>query len=133
VSAGKLAKEAAEAVIGLSAYNLYVDNGTKPGYGFQNVFTQRFNSEYIFQFMSPTGNYDLERLFQPPSRTGQNGAFPLQGLVDAFPMSNGKAITDPTSGYDPQKPYPTAIRAWIIPLSAIKHQFKIGSRQGYHL
>jgi hypothetical protein len=101
----KLAKEAAEAVIGLSAYNLYVDNGTKPGYGFQNVFTQRFNSEYIFQFMSPTGNYDLERLFQPPSRTGQNGAFPLQGLVDAFPMSNGKAITDPTSGYDPQKPY----------------------------
>ncbi|MBD1367203.1 RagB/SusD family nutrient uptake outer membrane protein [Mucilaginibacter sp. ZT4R22] len=101
----KLAEDAAAAVIGLSAYNLYVDNGTSPGFGFQYLFTQRFNSEYIFQYMSPAGNYDLEALFQPPSRTGQNGAFPLQGLVDAFPMSNGKAITDPTSGYDPQKPY----------------------------
>jgi hypothetical protein len=55
--------------------------------------------------MRPTGNVDLEELFQPPSRTGKNGAFPLQGLVDAFPMSNGKAITDPTSGYNPQDPY----------------------------
>ncbi|RWY50860.1 RagB/SusD family nutrient uptake outer membrane protein [Mucilaginibacter gilvus] len=101
----KLAEDAAAAVIGLTTYNLYVDNGTKPGFGFQYVFTQRVNSEYIFQFMSASGNYDLEALFQPPSRTGKNGAFPLQGLVDAFPMSNGKAITDPTSGYDPQKPY----------------------------
>ncbi|WP_203235067.1 RagB/SusD family nutrient uptake outer membrane protein [Mucilaginibacter terrigena] len=55
--------------------------------------------------MRPTNNVDLEELFQPPSRTGKNGAFPLQGLVDAFPMKNGKAITDPTSGYNPQDPY----------------------------
>ena len=26
-------------------------------------------------------------------------------MVDAFPMSNGKLITDPTSGYDPNNPY----------------------------
>jgi hypothetical protein len=30
---------------------------------------------------------------------------PLQSLVDAFPMKNGKAITDPGSGYDPSHPY----------------------------
>jgi hypothetical protein len=30
---------------------------------------------------------------------------PTQELVNAFSMANGKAITDPTSGYDPQNPY----------------------------
>src|SRR3546814_10193322 len=30
---------------------------------------------------------------------------PTQELVDAFPMVNGKAIDDPTSGYDPANPY----------------------------
>jgi hypothetical protein len=30
---------------------------------------------------------------------------PTQELVDEFLMANGKTITDPTSGYDPQNPY----------------------------
>ena len=30
---------------------------------------------------------------------------PTQELVDEFSMDNGKDITDPTSGYDPQNPY----------------------------
>jgi hypothetical protein len=30
---------------------------------------------------------------------------PTQELVDAFRMANGKSITDPTSGYDAQRPY----------------------------
>lgn len=30
---------------------------------------------------------------------------PTQELVDNFKMANGKAITDPTSGYNPQAPY----------------------------
>ena len=30
---------------------------------------------------------------------------PTQELVDSFYMANGKPITDPTSGYDPQNPY----------------------------
>jgi len=32
-------------------------------------------------------------------------AGPTQELVDCFPMQNGRSITDPASGYDPQKPY----------------------------
>jgi hypothetical protein len=100
----KKAQDAAAAVIGMGAYQLYVDNST-PGIGFQILFTKRYNPEYIFQLMRPKDNADLESLFQPPSRTGRNGAFPLQGLVDAFPMRNGKLITDPTSGYNPQDPY----------------------------
>lgn len=36
---------------------------------------------------------------------GQSGRFPTQQLVDVFEMSNGKRIDDPTSGYDPTKPF----------------------------
>lgn len=100
----QLAADAADSLIRSGAYSLYVDNATAPGYGFQHVFTMRYNSEYIFALMR-NANADFETLWDPPSRTGKNGAFPLQGLVDAFPMSNGLAITDPASKYDPQNPY----------------------------
>ncbi|SDF38144.1 Starch-binding associating with outer membrane [Mucilaginibacter pineti] len=101
----KLAKAAAEAVIGTGSYSLVVDNATRPGFGFQFLFTKPFNTEYIFAAMRQRGNADFESLWDPPSRSGRNGAFPLQGLVDAFPMSNGLPITDPASGYNPQDPY----------------------------
>ena len=103
----QLAEAAAQAVIASGAYtlntaNLYQD--TIAGYGFQGLFPQRVNTEYIFALMRPP-NDDLENLFLPPSRGGSNGAFPYEGFVEAFPMSNGKLITDPTSGYDPAHPY----------------------------
>jgi len=108
------AEAAAQAVIQTNDYQLFTDSTYLPGYGeeipFQYLFTIRgnqgnvINNEYIFQLMFPANDY-LEDLFQPPSRTGANGAFPYQGTVDAFPMANGKAITDPTSGYDPTNPY----------------------------
>ncbi|RYY29955.1 MAG: RagB/SusD family nutrient uptake outer membrane protein [Sphingobacteriaceae bacterium] len=99
----KLAEDAATAVISTGAYSLYIDN-TTAGQGFQTVFTLRNNPEYIFALIKDV-NADFENLWDPPSRTGKNGAFPLQGLVDAFPMANGKLITDPTSGYVPTDPY----------------------------
>jgi hypothetical protein len=103
------AEAAAMAVMQTGQYGLFTDSTSVAGYGeegpFQYLFTQRVNREYIFQLMAHTGNKDLEGLFNPPSRTGANGAFPYQGMVDAFPMKNGKAITDPTSGYDPTHPY----------------------------
>jgi starch-binding outer membrane protein, SusD/RagB family len=36
---------------------------------------------------------------------GWGGNCPMQNFVDDFEMKNGKAISDPTSGYDPQNPY----------------------------
>lgn len=42
---------------------------------------------------------------------------PTQELVDQFFMANGKPITDPTSGYDPQNPYVGRERRfykWIV-------------------
>ncbi|MEO6499802.1 MAG: RagB/SusD family nutrient uptake outer membrane protein, partial [Mucilaginibacter sp.] len=98
-----MARDAALAVMNTGQYSLNVDN-SKPGKGFQDLFPKRINSEYILNLMFENNTY-IENLFFPPSRDGRNGSFPYQGLVDAFPMANGKSITDPTSGYDATKPY----------------------------
>ncbi|HTI10704.1 MAG TPA: RagB/SusD family nutrient uptake outer membrane protein [Puia sp.] len=103
----QLAADAAKAVIALGAFHLLVDSTSKPGepgYGFQELFTQRYNNEYILAHMMGDNKY-LESLWDVPSRGGSGGPYPYQEIVDAFPMSNGLAITDPASGYDPANPY----------------------------
>ena len=100
----KLAADAAAVVMRSNAYSLYEDNATAPGYGFYKVFTMRVNPEYILARMQG-GNRELETAWQPPSRDGAHGGFPYQNFVDAFGMANGKAITDPASGYNPNDPY----------------------------
>ena len=103
----KAAADAASAIIALNAYQLYTDSTTvagEKGYGFQKLFTLRYNSEYIFNWMMGDNKY-LESFWDVPSRGGNGGAFPYQELVDAFPMSNGKAITEAGSGYDANNPY----------------------------
>ena len=46
-----------------------------------------------------------ERENFPPTLYGNGRVNPSQNLVDAFPMRNGRPITDPKSGYDPNNPY----------------------------
>ncbi len=74
---------------------------------FQDLFCQRVNYEYLFAKMNKhNARKDFEQCWLPPTRGGNgNGGYPYQELVDAFPMKNGKAITDPTSGYNPGRPY----------------------------
>jgi hypothetical protein len=103
----QLAADAARAVIALNAYQLFVDSTSKPGepgFGFQELFTKRYNSEYILNRMMGDNKY-LESLWDVPSRGGSGGSFAYQEMVDAFPMSNGLEIADPASGYDPGNPY----------------------------
>lgn len=50
-------------------------------------------------------NNDQEKDNFPPSLYGSGRVNPSQNLVDAFPMLNGRPITDPNSGYDPKNPY----------------------------
>jgi len=50
-------------------------------------------------------NNDQEKENFPPSLYGNGVVNPSQNLVDAFPMRNGRPITDPASGYDAQNPY----------------------------
>lgn len=103
----KLAADAAKAVIALNTFQLFVDSTSKAGelgYGFQALFTKRYNTEYILNRMMGDNKY-LESLWDVPSRGGSGGSFPYQEMVDAFPMSNGLEITDVASGYDPNNPY----------------------------
>ena len=50
-------------------------------------------------------NATQERENFPPTLNGNGRVNPSQNLVDAFPMRNGRPITDPLSGYDPNNPY----------------------------
>ena len=50
-------------------------------------------------------NADQERENYPPTLYGSGRVNPSQNLVDAFPMRNGRPITDPNAGYDPKNPY----------------------------
>ncbi len=106
VSYWQAAADAANAVINSGQYSLVEDNTTAPGYGFYSLFLQRYNPEYIF-FYNRGGNRDFEGYYAPATRGG-GGAYnsmPTQNIVDAFPMKNGKPITDATSGYVATNPY----------------------------
>ena len=104
------AADAALAVINSGTYSLLEENNVKPGFGFYDVFLIRanrgsvVNNEYIL-FFNRTANKDFEGAWLPSSRSGGAMLKPTQNVVECFPMKNGKAITDPTSGYDPNNPY----------------------------
>ncbi|MBO9673230.1 MAG: RagB/SusD family nutrient uptake outer membrane protein [Sphingobacteriaceae bacterium] len=104
----KLAADAAQAVINLGQYSLF--RRVTPFFynQFLNGLTASApNSEAVFAFLPATttqNNMIRETLANPATRATRyqsNGpsCFPLQELVDAFGMANGKAIDDPASGY----------------------------------
>lgn len=87
-------------------YNLYPD--------YYRLFIDKLgNKEVIFarKFQNPSinpsdGARNKWYMSVPNANDGAWGGFsPTQNLVDAYEMKNGKPITDPTSGYDPQSPY----------------------------
>ncbi|MFL9482513.1 RagB/SusD family nutrient uptake outer membrane protein [Chitinophagaceae bacterium LWZ2-11] len=99
------AAQAALDVMNMNLYSLMEDNATAPGYGFSRVFLTRVNNEYVLPGMLPP-NKTMETFATPTSRgANPTQTAPSQNLADAFGMSNGKAITDPTSGYNPQNPF----------------------------
>lgn len=96
------AAAAAKAVIDMNQYRLD-DN-------YKTLFHTRTSPEVIFQStvnqVWKVVDNDWVRHTEPPSQGGGWGNLqPLQNLVDDYEMSNGKYITDPSSGYDPAKPY----------------------------
>lgn len=94
------AATAANDLLVLNAYSLETTYNT--------AFLNRQNKEIIISYLRGTTT-DLETNNGPVGYSLQGAAYgntsPTQDLVDAFPMLNGKAITDPTSGYDPTNPY----------------------------
>ena len=102
VSKWQKASDAAKAVIDLNAFQLFTGN-------YSDIMTTK-NSELIMA--RPTNKQYMWSAFQgvemflsPSGFHGWASFAPSQNLVDAFGTADGKDITDPTSGYDPQNPY----------------------------
>ena len=100
------AATASKAVKDLNIYSLY------PNY--YRVFLDKTgNTEVIFasKYQRPNRTqqtpWKLAMSIQAPDVVGGawGGFSPTQNLVDAYEMTNGKAITEPASGYAPQDPY----------------------------
>ncbi|HUC81111.1 MAG TPA: RagB/SusD family nutrient uptake outer membrane protein [Flavisolibacter sp.] len=100
VAKWQLAANAAKALIDSNRHSLY-----NP---YQNIFNfgaAQYNNESIFATQALNRN-DIEINNAPISYDGAKGRTnPTQEMVDAFEMTNGKPITDPTSGYNPSNPY----------------------------
>jgi hypothetical protein len=91
---------AAQAVISLNKYGIYTG-------GYNNLFLVNETNETIFErlYTKNANHTHLEIANGPNGYGGWAGNTPLQNLVDDYEMDNGKAITDPTSGYDATHPY----------------------------
>lgn len=97
----KLAADAAKAVMDMGLYSL------SPTY--EDMLNLASSPEYImFKIRGPRAIDGMFADFSmSPSSGGAQGQMdPTQNHVDMYQMqATGKDITDPTSGYDPQKPY----------------------------
>ncbi|RCH55187.1 RagB/SusD family nutrient uptake outer membrane protein [Mucilaginibacter hurinus] len=95
----KLAATAAKVVVDLPGLDTVMP--------YTKAFITPNNKEVIF-VRQGSNNNSIEINNGPVglnSPSGKGITSPTQDLVDAFPMENGKAISDPTSGYNQDDPY----------------------------
>lgn len=99
VGTWEAAAAAAKAVMDLNQYTIASD--------YSKLFLDAGSSEIIFcrQYAIGARHVCLEISNGPNGYNGWAGNTPLQNLVDAYEMRNGKPITDAASGYDPAHPY----------------------------
>ncbi|MBO9732681.1 MAG: RagB/SusD family nutrient uptake outer membrane protein [Chitinophaga sp.] len=99
----KQAADAAKAVMNLDQYSLYPDIKQL----WQDMSAN--NKEPIFevQYKMPEKYHGWDAMLSPlVIANGDAGhVSPLQELINAFPMKNGKRITDAGSGFDAANPY----------------------------
>ena len=98
------AAAAAKEVIDLGVYTLH------PSYKELFTYAGINSSEVIFDRQAKKGDEDGQNnvnkvIFGPNSVGGWSVSCPLQSLVDTYETIDGKTIDDPTSIYDPAKPY----------------------------
>lgn len=97
----KMAADAARSVMDMNKFSL------NPSYA--TLLNENTSSEYIMIKVRPgrsgSGGFFGDNII-PPSYGGAQGIVsPTQNHVDLYEMSNGKPISDPTSGYSSQDPY----------------------------
>ncbi|PSL24027.1 RagB/SusD family nutrient uptake outer membrane protein [Chitinophaga ginsengisoli] len=93
------AAAAAKAVMDMNQYSIASD--------YAKLFLTPGSNEIIFarQYAIGARHVCLEISNGPNGYNGWGGNIPLQNLVDAYEMKNGKPITDAASGYDATNPY----------------------------
>ena len=105
----RLAMEAAQDVIKMGVYSLYVDNSEEPGRAYYRIFvasdwaSEGSTRGTIFEFQAKK-SLRVQQLFCPPSRSGSGaGGYPYQDLVDAYPMNDGSKFdwNNPTQAASP--------------------------------
>lgn len=120
----KWAKAAAtlKSIMDLNTYSLFNKSSvpilsttgsgtTSTAFRDQFLAVNNWNSETIFArgYALPSKGHRREGFMGPTIVGGGQqtwgGFSATQNLVDDYQMDNGKAITDPTSGYDPNHPY----------------------------
>ncbi|KAA0993888.1 RagB/SusD family nutrient uptake outer membrane protein [Dyadobacter sp. UC 10] len=97
-----LAAQESKKVIDLGIYKIY------PSYEKLFTYAGEGNEEVILDKQYVKNNYSnsVFQLFGPWSQRNSNSAVvPTRALIDAYPMANGKKITDPASGYNAAEPY----------------------------
>jgi hypothetical protein len=102
--AGNYAAAAADAksVMDLKVYNLFPEYGKLFSYAAEN------NVEVILdkQFLAGIYSHNAFAFMGPYSQRNSGSNYvPTKALTDLYPMKNGKAISDPSSGFDPKNPY----------------------------
>ena len=95
------AADAAQAVMDLNVYSLYDSYDNLFSYAAEN------NSEIILdiQFIDDAYSNNIFNTVAQSSMNSRSLFVPTKNLIDAYEMTNGMAITDPGSGFDPQDPY----------------------------
>ncbi|MDQ6477059.1 RagB/SusD family nutrient uptake outer membrane protein [Dyadobacter sp. LHD-138] len=100
------AAQTSKKVIDQATYSLF------PNYETMLLEANNNNNEIIFakQYLGGTSLGGGREGLQGPWIVGgiqhaYGGVNPTQELVDEYAMANGLSISDPASGYDPQKPY----------------------------
>lgn len=96
------AADAADQVIKLGVYSLYESYEKLFSYAAEN------NKEVLLdkQYLKDVSQNNVFNLLAPYSqKNAQSTYVPTKALVDTYETLAGKKITDPSSGYDPAKPY----------------------------
>ena len=96
------AADNAKKVMDLNAYSLYPQYARLFSYAAEN------NAEVILdkQRIVDVANTNVFQFLAPYSQKNSSNTYvPTKKLADMYPMSNGKAVTDPTSGFNAASPY----------------------------
>ena len=124
ISRWQAAADAAKAVIDLNKHTLVTRTLLASLWDYNTSLV--YNKEVIFASTAVAAN-TIEVNNAPIGFGGLGRTNPTQDLVDAFEMTNGKPISDPTSGYNPANPYLNRDPRLALFIITNASTFKIGT------